>query len=66
MSGIFYDPAERRLRRIHEGAADPSWKLVTHNLGANDHYCRRILRELLPREEALRVDFARDEQRLGA
>lgn len=62
MSGIFYDPATRRLHNVAEGTADPSWTLVTHNLLATEHHCRRILREILSREDALRVDFTRDEQ----
>lgn len=56
MSGIFYDPARRRLRVV-EGAAEPGWLFVTHNLGAGGHQCRRILRECLPAAELHTIDF---------
>jgi hypothetical protein len=63
MSGIFYDPATRRLRAIKHGTVDPAWTLVTHDLAASDHRCRRILAELLPSEEVLLVDFNAQERR---
>jgi hypothetical protein len=57
MSGIFYDPAHRSLRRVH-GAPDPEWLLVTHNVHAGVHACRRVLREWLGPEELVRLDWS--------
>jgi hypothetical protein len=48
MTGIFYDPAARRLRTVEHGVPDPAWTFVTHDLRAGTHQCRRILREWLP------------------
>lgn len=56
MSGIFYDPKGRRLRSVR-GTPDAGWTLVTHNLNAGVHQCRRIMREWLPAEELTRVDW---------
>ena len=61
MSGIFYDPKGRRLRAVH-GTPDAGWTLVTHNLNAGVHQCRRILREWLPSEEVVRIDWAATEE----
>lgn len=66
MKGIFYDPAARRLHAVCSGAADPGWAFVTHDLEASDHRCRRILRELLPCDELLQIDFSRRAQRRTA
>ena len=57
MSGIFYDPAAQRLLRV-EREADPAWMLVTHDLDASEHRCRRILGEWLPFEALRRVDWS--------
>jgi hypothetical protein len=57
MSGIFYDPHRRRLHIVH-GAADPRWTLVTHNVCAGIHQCRRIMREWLPSDELGEVDWS--------
>ncbi len=57
MSGIFYDSRSRRLRKVR-GQADPSWTLVTHNLDAGEHQCRRILREWVSPEDLQTVDFS--------
>ncbi len=57
MSGIFYDPRQRRLRRV-DGAADHGWMLVTHNLQASAHHCRRIMREWLAPEDLVMVDWS--------
>lgn len=62
MSGIFYDPASNRLRVVARGAAHPLWTLVTHNMAANDHHCRRILGELMPAEAVRTVDLAHNER----
>lgn len=65
MSGIFYDPKGRRLRSVH-GTPDAAWTLVTHNLNAGGHQCRRILREWLPADEIIRIDFSARDERLSA
>lgn len=57
MSGIFYDPGARRLHAV-QGSPDPCWLLVTHNLNAGPHHCRRIMREWLDPDEILRVDWS--------
>jgi hypothetical protein len=57
MSGIFYDPAGKNLRRVH-GAPEPGWMLVTHNVHAGVHACRRILREWLATEDLVRMDWS--------
>ena len=57
MTGIFYDPQSRRIRRVTE-RADPSWSFVTHNLGAGEHHCRRIMREWLGVDELFLVDWS--------
>ena len=62
MSGIFYDPNTRRLHKV-KGAPDPSWALVTHNLDAGVHQCRRILREFVPLEELRSMDWSLAENR---
>lgn len=62
MSGIFYDSQSRRLRRVR-GQADPSWTLVTHNLDAGAHQCRRILREWVSPEDLRAIDFSTADQR---
>ena len=56
MSGIFYDPKERRLRRV-DGKPDAGWQLVTHNQQAGAHQCRRIMREWLQAEEFRSIDW---------
>lgn len=55
MSGIFYDPKERRLRTV-QGTPEAEWTLVTHNLNAKPHQCRRIMREWLTADEIWLVD----------
>ena len=57
MSGIFYDPASRRVHRV-EGHPPASWSFVTHNLSAGVNQCRRIMREWLPTEELFVVDWS--------
>lgn len=69
MSGIFYDPKSRKLRRVDEcpdeqPAAD--WQLVTHNVDAGLHQCRRIMREWLKPEEVGRLELAFPPERLSA
>ncbi|MDZ7729471.1 MAG: hypothetical protein U5Q44_15455 [Dehalococcoidia bacterium] len=61
MTGIFYDPYYRRLRAVH-GEPVPGWRLVTHNLGATSHQCRRIMREWLDHDELLYVDWHIDHE----
>lgn len=56
MSGIFYDPRERKLHRV-DGKPEPSWQLVTHNCNAGLHQCRRIMREWLQAEEFSSIDW---------
>lgn len=65
MSGIFYDPATRRLRAVR-GTPHPDWAFVTHNLNANPHRVRRILREWLPSEEIAGIDWSIEEYRQSA
>jgi len=65
VSGIFYDPKGRRLRSVH-GTPDVAWTLVTHNLNAGGHQCRRIMREWLPSDEIVRIDFTVHDERLSA
>lgn len=57
MAGIFYDPRAHRIHAVH-GTADPCWTLVTHNLNAGPHHCRRIMREWLAPDEIQRVDWS--------
>ncbi|MBE7518747.1 MAG: hypothetical protein HS107_05825 [Thermoflexaceae bacterium] len=57
MSGIFYDPGARCLRRVY-GTPEPGWTFVTHNLGASVHHCRRIMREWVPTEEIFAIDWS--------
>ena len=57
MSGIFYDPGARRLRRV-EGKPPAEWQLVTHNVDASPHQCRRIMREWLQLEELRAIDWS--------
>jgi hypothetical protein len=45
------------------GAADPSWTLVTHNLDAGVHLCRRILREWVPAEDLRNIDWSLGDSR---
>lgn len=61
MTGVFYDPRSRRLFRVR-GAADPAWMLVTHNLEAGLHHCRRIMSEWLSADELVSVDWSTSEQ----
>ena len=56
MAGIFYDPHARRLHAVDQ-SPDAGWMLVTHNLDAGLHHCRRIMREWLPADDLLRVDW---------
>jgi hypothetical protein len=65
MSGIFYDPRSRRLHAV-QSSPEPGWTLVTHNLEAGMHHCRRIMREWLPQDEMFRVDWTIDRGRLSA
>ena len=65
MSGIFYDPKGRRLRSV-QSTPDAGWTLVTHNLNAGSHQCRRIMGEWLPSDEIGRIDFTIRDERLSA
>ena len=65
MSGIFYDPRSRRLHAVRS-APEPDWTLVTHNLEAGLHQCRRIMREWLAQDEIFKVDWNIDRERLSA
>ncbi len=57
MRGIFYDSHERRVHRV-QSAPHPGWVLVTHNLSAGVHQCRRIMQEWLGGEELFAVDWS--------
>ncbi|MGB4862550.1 MAG: hypothetical protein WBO97_08830 [Tepidiformaceae bacterium] len=65
MSGIFYDP---RARRLHAVSCDPEpgWTLVTHNLEARPHQCRRIMQEWLAQDELFRIEWTIHRERLSA
>lgn len=65
MSGIFYDPAERRLHAVQTDP-EPGWTLVTHNLEASVHHCRRIMREWINSDEMFRIDWRIRRERLSA
>ena len=56
MSGIFYDRKARRLRAVR-GRPEADWTLVTHNLEAGPHQCRRIMKEWLAADELSSVDW---------
>ena len=56
MTGIFYDPRSRRLCGVHD-RAEPGWRLVTHDLAASPHQCRRIMSEWLSPDDLRRVDW---------
>lgn len=60
MSGIFYDPGNHRLCLV-EGKPDPAWTLVTHNVHAGIHHCRRIMREWIAPDELWLIDWTRIE-----
>jgi len=57
MTGISYDPFSRRIRALRDGRPEPGWALITHNLQAAPHQCRRIMREWLSSEELGAIDF---------
>jgi hypothetical protein len=65
MAGIFYDPASRRLHAVHS-APDSRWTLVTHNINASAHLCRRIMSEWLSPDDMGRVDWTISRERLSA
>jgi hypothetical protein len=44
------------LHAVHANP-EPGWTLVTHNLEAGLHHCRRIMREWLPQDEIFLVDW---------
>jgi len=56
MQGIFYDRKGRQLHRV-TGSGPSDWLLVTHNLDAGAHYCRRSMAEWLSKEELLAIDW---------
>ena len=56
MQGIFYDRKGRRLHKV-TGGGQPDWLLVTHNLDASAHHCRRAMAEWLSREELLALEW---------
>jgi hypothetical protein len=58
MSGIFYDPGARALRRVKDGHARAEWALVTHSLTRTENQLRRIMREWLPNDVIQSVDFS--------
>jgi hypothetical protein len=65
MRGIFYDPGAYRLHAVMTDP-EPSWTLVTHNLNASAHHCRRIMREWLGADEMFRVDWNINRERMTA
>ena len=65
MRGIFYDPAERRLHAVLTNP-EPGWALVTHNLEASVHHCRRIMREWLSSDDMFRMNWNIERERPSA
>lgn len=65
MTGIFYDPRTRKLHAVIT-RPEPGWMLVTHNLEAGLHHCRRIMREWLAPDDLFRVDWFIHRERLSA
>jgi len=65
MPGIFYDPVSRRLHAVRS-SPDSHWTLVTHNVDAGAHLCRRIMREWLPPEDMCRIEWTIHRERLSA
>lgn len=57
MKGIYYDRLRHTVHRVF-GRAEPGWMLVTHDLGASVHHCRRILGEWLSPEELRAIDWS--------
>lgn len=66
MAGIFYDPRTRRLHAVLGGHPDPAWTLVTHNVHASAHHCRRIMSEWLSQDELWKVDWRIDRASISA
>lgn len=62
MSGIFYDPEQRRVHIVRD-APEPKWQLVTHDTQAGAHQCRRILREWVGESDLVQVDWSSVERR---
>lgn len=65
VSGIFYDPVARRLHAVYSSPA-AGWTLVTHNVNAGSHQCRRIMREWLSADELWQVDWLIERERRSA
>jgi hypothetical protein len=65
MTGIFYDPASRRLHAVLS-APESRWTLVTHNINASPHLCRRIMSEWLSPDDICRVDWTIRRERHSA
>ncbi|HQW50658.1 MAG TPA: hypothetical protein PL082_01265 [Tepidiformaceae bacterium] len=65
MAGIFYDPVSRRLLAVR-ATPDSQWTLVTHNVNAGAHLCRRIMSEWLSPEDMVRVEWTVHHERLSA
>jgi hypothetical protein len=65
MPGIFYDPVSRRLHAVLN-SPDSHWTLVTHNVNAGSHLCRRIMSEWLSPEDMGRIDWTICRERLSA
>lgn len=65
MAGIFYDPVSRRLLAVR-ATPDAHWTLVTHNVNAGAHLCRRIMSEWLSPEDMVRVEWTVHRERLSA
>lgn len=57
MKGIYYDRRSRTVHRVVEGA-QPGWTLVTHDVQASVHHCRRILGEWLSPDELRAIDWS--------
>jgi hypothetical protein len=65
MTGIFYDPRTRKLHAVIT-RPEPGWMLVTHNLEAGLHHCRRIMQEWLTHEDLFGVEWVIHRERLSA
>lgn len=62
MSGIFYDPANRSLHHVSD-APQRGWRLITHDMNASTHQCRRIMREWLSTEDLNSIQWATGQSR---
>ncbi len=58
MRGIYFDWSSRSVHRLNGDELRPGLTLITHDVHASLHHCRRILREWLGPEELRAVDWS--------